>query len=318
MVLTSRSKGSLTAEQTLFTVGLPGLGIEGLIEVGPLFSVDASATAEIDTSLHMSVDLAYNITNGHLLFPPVQNDTTNTSIAASQTSNGSFAPSDTSTFAPLINPLHRSPLVSSTGLQLSVNPSGDIHGRLEAHLIPTLAFGVAVLNGQTKATINLGLDASAALDLTINSTITTALDPSGLSVVTQDVWEGCVDVETGLAVEAGADADFFGLFDASTKVPLFGKTFQLFQKCFGVSSAGSRRDVVGAGRARRQEQLVRRDSWRSALPMDEWAQGSTLMKAVGGRVLAAASTGSGGSGFVCPAGGNELASLADQTVSGSR
>ena len=102
MVLTSRSKGSLTAEQTLFTVGLPGLGIEGLIEVGPLFSVDASATAEIDTSLHMSVDLAYNITNGHLLFPPVKNDTTNTSIAASPASNGSFAPSHTSTFVLLV------------------------------------------------------------------------------------------------------------------------------------------------------------------------------------------------------------------------
>ena len=37
-------------------------------------------------------------------------------------------------------------------------------------------------------------------------------------MVTQDVWEGCVDVETGLAVEAGADADFFHLFDAPTQV----------------------------------------------------------------------------------------------------
>ena len=293
-------------------MALPGLSIEGLIEVGPLFSVNARATAEIDINLHMSVDLAYNIANGHLIFPPIKDDTTDTSTAATQASNGSFTPSDTGTFTRLISGCVAD-LATPSGLQLSVDPlNANIHGRLEAHLIPTLAFGIVA--EIFEATINLELDASATLDLSINNTITPELNSSK---PVEDAWDGCVDIETGLSVDAGADADFFG-FDKNTEVSLFGKTFQLFKKCFGGSSAGSRRDV-GARRAQRREQLAPRNGWRSALPIDEWAQGSKLMKAVGGRVLAAASTGSGGSGLTCPAApGGELKSLADQSVPGSR
>ncbi|KAF4610321.1 hypothetical protein D9613_010283 [Agrocybe pediades] len=58
-------------------------------------------------------------------------------------------------------------------------------------------------------------------------------------------FSGCVDVGAGLDVNAGANADFFGLFNKETKVSLFSKKFELFKKCFGnsPSSASSRRTI---------------------------------------------------------------------------
>lgn len=42
-------------------------------------------------------------------------------------------------------------------------------------------------------------------------------------------FNGDVSVVGNLAVNAGADADFFGLFDSSTSVELFNSDFNLFQ-----------------------------------------------------------------------------------------
>lgn len=39
---------------------------------------------------------------------------------------------------------------------------------------------------------------------------------------------GCVDINAGLNVYAGADADFFGLFDKSTSVKLYNKNWDVF------------------------------------------------------------------------------------------
>ncbi|KAG6864360.1 hypothetical protein C0991_010233, partial [Blastosporella zonata] len=44
---------------------------------------------------------------------------------------------------------------------------------------------------------------------------------------------GCFRVNAGLDVNAGADANFFGLFDPSTQVSLFSQKFEILKKCFG-------------------------------------------------------------------------------------
>lgn len=44
--------------------------------------------------------------------------------------------------------------------------------------------------------------------------------------------QGCVDISTGFDVNAGANANFFGLFDAGTQLTLFNKTFDLFSVSF--------------------------------------------------------------------------------------
>ncbi|KAF9466288.1 hypothetical protein BDZ94DRAFT_1306284 [Collybia nuda] len=61
-------------------------------------------------------------------------------------------------------------------------------------------------------------------------------DGKGSAAPTKDIngsFGGCIEIGAGLDVNAGADADFFGLFDPSTKVNLFTKKFQIFKKCFG-------------------------------------------------------------------------------------
>jgi hypothetical protein len=42
-------------------------------------------------------------------------------------------------------------------------------------------------------------------------------------------FNGCVDITGEVAANAGADAKFFSLFDAGTKVPIFDKQFDLFK-----------------------------------------------------------------------------------------
>jgi hypothetical protein len=48
--------------------------------------------------------------------------------------------------------------------------------------------------------------------------------------------DGCVDMQAGFSVNAGAQGSFFGLFDPSTKITLFNKQFELFKKCFGAAT----------------------------------------------------------------------------------
>ena len=101
--------------------------------------------------------------------------------------------------------------------------------QVAAHLKPRLAFGASIAD-QT-ADIYLELDAYAELDLSltgaasgsVSTTATTASTGAG----------GCVDILAGLGVNAGADADLLGLFNASDTVSLYDKSFDLFNKCFG-------------------------------------------------------------------------------------
>lgn len=48
-------------------------------------------------------------------------------------------------------------------------------------------------------------------------------------------FEGCIEIQAGLSVDAGADASFFGIFDKNTKATLFSKDFELFKVRLGVA-----------------------------------------------------------------------------------
>jgi len=59
---------------------------------------------------------------------------------------------------------------------------------------------------------------------------------TGALTVTKDAsgsFGGCFRIGAALNVNAGADANFFGLFDPSTKVSLFSQKFEILKKCFG-------------------------------------------------------------------------------------
>lgn len=90
-----------------------------------------------------------------------------------------------------------------------------------------LAFGIDVLGGLADASINLDLDTSAKLTLTGQASANLSTSTNGTSSTT-DSFSGCVDVSSTLAVNAGASGSFFDLFNPSTSVTLFSKTFDLF------------------------------------------------------------------------------------------
>ena len=73
--------------------------------------------------------------------------------------------------------------------------------------------------------VELDLDTSAKLGLTLQDTVTTDTTVNG----TENAFGGCVDMTTGLLVQAVANGGFFNIFNEAVKVPLFDKQFTLFQ-----------------------------------------------------------------------------------------
>ena len=80
----------------------------------------------------------------------------------------------------------------------------------------------------SKADVFLDLDTFAALDLSLEAGATASVDTDGNKNASAQVG-GCVDVNGGVSVNAGAEGSFFGLFDDSTQVSLFSKDFDFFK-----------------------------------------------------------------------------------------
>lgn len=70
----------------------------------------------------------------------------------------------------------------------------------------------------------------ATVDPTFIGTVT-FVPPVRDPPVSTSYINGCIDVDAGLDVYAGADASFFGLFDKSTKVTLFTRDWDLYTVC---------------------------------------------------------------------------------------
>ncbi|PIL30026.1 hypothetical protein GSI_07938 [Ganoderma sinense ZZ0214-1] len=225
LALDTTLTGSIsTGTIPLFTTGIPGLDFPGLFSIGPTFTINAEGTATLDTDVTTNVDIDYQIKGAELFFPPQGK------------SSGSFSPGD-------------------SNIQLSVSPGVTSHGQVAAHLIPTLSFGINALAGAAKATINLDVDGEAAVDLSLSADAKKATNVKGTAAAAStSSFGGCVDITSGLTVTASADADFLSIFDKSTSVNLFQKSFDLFKKCFGSSAA--RRTYTG--RAEREALLAKR------------------------------------------------------------
>ncbi|KAK7457182.1 hypothetical protein VKT23_010481 [Stygiomarasmius scandens] len=166
-------KGDLTGSfetptLTLFEIGIPGLDFPGIFSIGPNFQINAQATAELDVGVDMIVGLNYEIKNGHLVFPPSQDD--------AQKSDMNMTANDNSTSTGDFQ-------IQDTPLQLSLSPSAQANGSVSAHLIPTLNLGVSALNDVVKANIFLNLDTSATLQLSLEG----AAAQSNISIGQRDL-----------------------------------------------------------------------------------------------------------------------------------
>ncbi|KAF9069976.1 hypothetical protein BDP27DRAFT_1420414 [Rhodocollybia butyracea] len=295
--------------QIIPPIGLPGLDFPGILTLGPSFDVSVEATASLNLAADLNVGIVYNVTNVSFDFPDNSNG-----------SSGDFNP-------------------GNTPLSLSLTPSVQSTGSVTAHLIPSLNFGIQVLDNVASATVFVDLHASATMQLSLDASDTITVSPSnststdstgtssnstntdssssnststsygnsnstnygstysagssykvkrnvaaapkptsvaqavrfakraaasnasasntsssdssssssgssGDSIASSSTgvqFSGCIEIDTGIAANVGAEGSFFKLFDASTQVPLFNKEFVLFQKCFGGANATSTR-----------------------------------------------------------------------------
>ncbi|KAG5638044.1 hypothetical protein H0H81_002164 [Sphagnurus paluster] len=217
MSLKANAKGKADSGQiTLFQTGIPGLDFPGILTVGPTFKIMGQATASMDVNVDMTVDLSYTVTDAKLFFPPGSN----------QQNGGTFS-------------------AGNSPLKLAVSPSVKSNAAVSAHLTPRVELGVNALGGVAAANIFLNLDAAASVTMNLNAAANANV---GVESTTGEVTtgasasvDGCVKGAAALKVNAGADGNFFNIFNPSTKAELFSKDFEIFSQCF---NAKTRREAV--------------------------------------------------------------------------
>ncbi|KAJ7674018.1 hypothetical protein DFH06DRAFT_752966 [Mycena polygramma] len=153
LTMTADVAGSISSGSiTLLNLGIPGLDFPGILTVGPSFQVDAKATANFDVNLDLTTDIALDIKNAKLTFPPGSGD----------------AP-DAKAFS-----------IGDTPVTLSASPDVKATGSVAVHLIPSLQLGISALGNKAKADIALSLDASASMQLSLEASadLQTVIDKS--------------------------------------------------------------------------------------------------------------------------------------------
>ncbi|KAI1787639.1 hypothetical protein LXA43DRAFT_1164830 [Ganoderma leucocontextum] len=254
--------GSLsTGDITLFSVGLPGLDFGSIFKIGPTFNIYAEADASIETNLELDVDLLYTISGGQLVYPQSQGS-----------GGGTYSPGD-------------------SNVKLSASANVTANAQLSAHLKPSFEFGMSLAGHNTA--LYLELDSFAKLDLSLTAAASGSMS-TDCSNSTSTGAGGCVDILTGLSVNAGADADLLGIFSADDKVVLYDKSFDLYKTCFG--NGYQKRDYRRAGHAGRRvplslfEQNLRKDHRR----------GQSRAAVASLAVAAASAPQKSSKGFSCP------------------
>ncbi|KAJ7602899.1 hypothetical protein FB45DRAFT_1046401 [Roridomyces roridus] len=140
------------------------------------------------------------------------------------TRNSSFPPDPFTNSSGKIQP-------NNSPLNFSVSPDFSSSATLEAHIIPTLDFGIDAIGGLATADIFVDFDTSSTLTLTLDGSASASgnVSSSGVDVAQKSTsgLEGCVDIGAGLAINAGVQGSFFGLFDFMPQANLY-QEFRLF------------------------------------------------------------------------------------------
>ncbi|KAJ6522865.1 hypothetical protein B0H19DRAFT_1008804 [Mycena capillaripes] len=121
----------------LFETGIPGLDFPGILTVGPSFQVNARGTATAEVAADLTLGINYHVDKAQMSFPD------------GKQSGGSFSLGD-------------------TPLKLSADAKVEATTTVEAHLIPSINFGLSALDVAT-ANVALSLDASASMVLKVEA-----------------------------------------------------------------------------------------------------------------------------------------------------
>lgn len=207
-------KGSFdTGSIQLFSAGLPGLDIPGILSVGPQFLISTEVVAALELQANAKAGVTFDFPSLNFVFPASAGKS---AVSAMPTSNA---------------------------LGLSLEPQVTADGSVTAHLIPRLEFGVEVLDGLAEATIFVQADGSATLGINATASADIGLG-DGMST---DV-NACIGLDAGVDVTVGAVGSIKPIFTKDVSFDIFKKDFDLFDKCFGPSkrdlSRTSRRAII--------------------------------------------------------------------------
>ena len=199
----SRGKSAVPGPQSF------PLNDDRIFELGPEFTVTGEVDADFALSnFDASVSIAYNFSEVATTFPQ------------SGSTNGSFIQGTSGTFLPIVFALPLSPVscahINATEVTVSASPDITDAGAsvsVTGHLVPQIDISLSAFGGIVSSSVFLNLDASMDLSVTADSSDSQA----------------CVDASAELAVNVGAEAAFFNVFNASTNDTLFDKNFPLLQ-----------------------------------------------------------------------------------------
>ena len=189
-----------------------------VLDIGPAFEVSALGNANLDAQANFGITLAYNVDGAKLTFPP--------SVGSS---SGSFSPGDMCKYLSSMYRSQRTIDPDFVAVSVAATPNVAVDGDIEAHLIPAATFGINAFDGDAQANINLSLDTSGKLTLSLKagSLDTGSAGTAGKSGAASGSFSGCAEIDAGLAVTGGADAHLFDIFDKSVSVTLFQKNFNV-------------------------------------------------------------------------------------------
>ncbi|KAJ7754505.1 hypothetical protein B0H16DRAFT_1316462 [Mycena metata] len=229
----------------LLTAAVPGLNFPGILTVGPTFKVDTQFVGDVQVPMAMTVGMNFAVNNAQLSFPPSASNKPNPSAFS----------------------------VGDMPLTLNAQSNVKATGTMTATLIPSINLGVNALGGKATAQIFLSFNANAAINMNLDGSaavaasanIKSALAPkktasaedalAARTITGTGSLSGCVKVNAGLSVNAGATGSFFSVFNQSTKSTLFSKNFAVFSKCFGGKTARSVRSMPRVSRLDRVRRI---------------------------------------------------------------
>ncbi|KAF9043202.1 hypothetical protein BJ165DRAFT_1529291 [Panaeolus papilionaceus] len=113
--------------------------------------------------------------------------------------------------------------------------------------LPTKGLGNIDLEQPASSTVLSATTKGVSAIASLAAPAATTTSAGGIVKEGNTSFGGCFTIDAGLSVNAGANADFFGLFGKNTQVELFSKEFELLKKCFGDKAKRELHASVNAG-----------------------------------------------------------------------
>ncbi|KAL0961532.1 hypothetical protein HGRIS_006471 [Hohenbuehelia grisea] len=227
--ISGSATGSLdTDDVTVLDIPIAIPGIPSLLTIGPKFQLAVRLKADLDATIEQEIGFNYKLNELRMYFPQTEEHKNSGSVEAVE-----------------------------TPMDLKLGGKSTTSLKLSAHVMPRLALGVTVPAGEAKlfAEIDISGTAGLSFEQTKEKELRRRADRftevarhaatrgvadkhdlarRDLESLKESGIEGCAFVSAQAAINVGASASFFGLFnsDPDHKYQVFGsEPWELFKKC---------------------------------------------------------------------------------------